>query len=130
MVKQIKSQKINTECVCGCGLHTSGTNYRPGHDAKHVSVLISYYKAKTHNLDDLQVMLPSIALRNKLVRAIRRLEDLPYAGKNRCGCGRAPKGSENPEICEICWDEAGWENYHYDGHHEPGSEKEHCPMCR
>jgi hypothetical protein len=121
------------ECKCGCGTPSYST-YRPGHDAKHVSVLISYYKAKTHTLDDLQLMLPSFALRNKLVRAINRLENKPYAGKNRCGCGRAPKtkntNGQNPELCDICWDEAGWENDHMDGNHEQGERPDVCPMCR
>lgn len=124
---------IPGECLCGCGAEVKKT-YRPGHDAKHVSVLISYYKVKTHDLDELLAMLPSVALRNKLTRAIRKLENKPYAGKNRCSCGRAPKtkntNGQNPELCDICWDEAGWENDHMDGNHEPGEKSDVCPMCR
>jgi hypothetical protein len=33
-------------------------------------------------------------------------------------------------ICEICWEEAGWENEHQDGGHEPGERTDCCPMCR
>jgi hypothetical protein len=38
--------------------------------------------------------------------------------------------NELVRLCAQCYDEAGVENEHQDGGHEPGSLPEECPMCR
>lgn len=50
---------------------------------------------------------------------------------NNCG---EPMGLGHDGVsagsCEVCWEEAGWENHHLDGQHEQGEMPECCPMCR
>ena len=75
-------------CKCGCGqpLANTASTYRPGHDAKHVSVLISYLFTNKDALSSGEdffaqsflhhrKQLPSIALQNKFTRVVfNRLE--------------------------------------------------------
>ena len=58
------------DCMCGCGEKTGGGNYRPGHDARHVSQLVASIKAGSEKLEDVIDELPSQALRDKLTKAV------------------------------------------------------------
>lgn len=62
------------ECACGCGIAiTTSATYKPGHDAKHVSVTLAYIAAG--NLTPAQGLAifadSRPALHNKLARALR-----------------------------------------------------------
>ena len=54
----------------------------------------------------------------------------------RCeSCGKLTRntgdeGDFGRRSCRKCWDEAGFENEHQDGGHDPGSRPDCCPMCR
>ncbi|MGD7705488.1 hypothetical protein [Microlunatus sp. Y2014] len=39
---------------------------------------------------------------------------------------------ENPDVCRTCWEQAGLENSHQDGHHDADREGANadCPMCQ
>jgi hypothetical protein len=37
--------------------------------------------------------------------------------------------ANNSDLCDTCFEQAGWENDHQDGNHKPGSEMDRCPMC-
>ena len=71
--------RAGAACACGCGLEANRV-YRPGHDAKHVSWQLAQLKAGTYDgsrgfLDAVMALrgeLPTIALRNKFVRAVTR----------------------------------------------------------
>lgn len=72
----------STGCLCGCKFATINptANYRPGHDASHVSNLLGALAAKTggfsqDDVDALGVQLPSPALRVKFQTAADRLAD-------------------------------------------------------
>ncbi|QJD50038.1 hypothetical protein SEA_RASOVI_64 [Microbacterium phage Rasovi] len=63
------------DCLCGCGQNTSAkANYRPGHDAAHVSVLLADFIAKGDlsqvALKPYLAALPSDALKIKLQKAV------------------------------------------------------------
>lgn len=80
------AQKSST-CLCGCKqLVSAKANYRPGHDATHVSNLmmevISSGDTSRSNRRAIARQLPSLALQMKLERAI-----LNYTGKKT----RTPK---------------------------------------
>ena len=68
MAKTTATQaKSFNPCYCGCGLLASSKSlYKQGHDAKHVSVLLSYIAAGTHTVDAARALLPSTALQVKL----------------------------------------------------------------
>ena len=55
---------------CECGETTGGGNYRPGHDARHVSKLTAAVKSGELTLDAALSRLPSDKLRDKLTKAI------------------------------------------------------------
>ncbi len=70
-------------CACGCGLPTGKSLYRPGHDAKHVSVLVADFFANRESwrsTEDQFVQellgrrdhLTSYALKNKFIAAVNR----------------------------------------------------------
>lgn len=70
----------STGCLCGCKFATINptANYRPGHDASHVSNLLGALAAKTggfsqDDVDALKVQLPSPALRVKFQTAADKL---------------------------------------------------------
>ncbi len=49
--------------------------------------------------------------------------------KNACeDCGRRVNKKVHPELCEVCYDYAGWENTHQDGDNGPEGH-EGCPIC-
>lgn len=58
------------DCRCGCGEKTGGGNYRPGHDARHVSKLTAAIKSGETTLDRALADLPSDKLRDKLSKAV------------------------------------------------------------
>lgn len=141
MTKATATQtKSPNGCTCGCGLPVKGF-YKQGHDAKHVSVLLSYVTAGTHTVDEAKAQLPSTALQVKFHNALARWTakqtkkaDKARTVKTPCVvCGARPKSkniNENPELCSVCFEEAGIENDHMDGNHAPGTERKHCPICR
>ena len=58
-------------CGCGCGEATAGGWYRPGHDAKHVSILLAAFNAGTTTRDSAKLALKhSPSLQLKLENAI------------------------------------------------------------
>lgn len=63
-------------CLCGCGEATSRkSNYRPGHDARHVSQVVRAVRAlavpsSPADIDDLIDSLPTEKLQVKAMRAI------------------------------------------------------------
>ena len=59
------------ECKCGCG-QTAESVYRQGHDAKHVSILLSYLDAGLIEREDAMAALPTTALKVKLNNALAR----------------------------------------------------------
>ena len=136
--------KSYSPCFCGCGFLAGGKSlYKQGHDAKHVSVLLSYVAAGTHTADEAKSLLPSTALQVKLHNALARRTAKqaakvagrqPRTAKNPCVvCGTRPKSkdiNENPELCSVCFEEAGFENDHMDGNHAPGTERAGCSICR
>ena len=70
----------STGCLCGCKFATINptANYRPGHDASHVSNLLGALASKTggfsqDDVDALKVQLPSPALRVKFQTAADKL---------------------------------------------------------
>ncbi len=90
-------------CRCGCGGQTGGT-YRQGHDAKHVSVLVSYVAAQTITYEDAKRELPSGALQvkfhnawNKLVRKAeaKAQRDIAKAIEARSEKADEPSQGEN-----------------------------------
>lgn len=74
MAKTTATQtKSFSPCYCGCGLLASSKSlYKQGHDAKHVSVLLSYIAAGTHTVDEAKSLLPSTALQVKLHNTLAR----------------------------------------------------------
>src|SRR5690625_110633 len=76
---ETKSNLLVCKCGCGQGLNNTVSTYRPGHDAKHVSVLVSYLFTNKDALSSGEdffaqsflyhrKQLPSIALQNKFTR--------------------------------------------------------------
>ena len=132
MNKIQNTTSTGTNCLCGCGEIAKGT-YRPGHDARHVSILIGAVLDGYTSPTTAREELPSLALRNKFDQALANRQ-AKKASSKRCGCGRANKTKntleQNPEICDICWDEAGYENDHMDGRHPHKSMPKECPLCR
>lgn len=69
-------------CNCGCTTPLTGKgNYKPGHDAKHVSYLLVSVRIELEHLghavkatEDGLKALPSHALKTKFLRAIDRME--------------------------------------------------------
>ncbi len=57
-------------CKCDCGETTGGGNYRPGHDARHVSKLTAAVKSGELTLEAALPRLPSDKLRDKLAKAV------------------------------------------------------------
>ena len=102
MTETTKTQTTKTysPCTCGCGF-TAGAKslYKQGHDAKHVSVLLSYVVAGTHTLDEAKKQLPSTALQVKLHNAFVR-----YAAKQAAKADKAPRTKKfiDPEQCDRC----------------------------
>lgn len=74
-------------CLCGCGKPvTSKVNYRPGHDARHVSALVN--KAAQHGFADsivtpLVTLLPTESLKVKFIAAIDRAAAKDSKRQNR-----------------------------------------------
>ena len=86
MSKNTKVQFDNLDefaCTCGCGIETKST-YRPGHDAKHVSILLAGIFARRNEwgiegedllielAEDARAQLPSTALKVKFNNAFAR----------------------------------------------------------
>jgi len=77
-------------CNCGCGEVVKNA-YRPGHDARHVSILVSNWirayevseGAATHEVDDAMRRLPSAALKAKYLNAQQKAEAKVEAKRNR-----------------------------------------------
>lgn len=44
-------------------------------------------------------------------------------------CGRKVGKSGHPTLCEPCYDYAGWENTHQDGHDDDEATAAACPVC-
>ena len=79
-------------CKCGCGQEIGpNATYKPGHDAKHVSILIAdcihqiEFEGNSGNMTKMvdtiieyRDRLPSIPLRNKFINAIHRQADLEH----------------------------------------------------
>lgn len=142
MTKATATQtKSLNACTCGCGFPVKGF-YKQGHDAKHVSVLLSYVTTGTHTVDEAKAQLPSTALQVKFHNALARwtakqtkkANKAPRVNQTPCAvCGFRPRTrntrEQNPELCDTCWYEAGLENDHQDENHAPGTDRE-CPMCR
>ena len=61
----------SNECKCGCG-QTAENVYRQGHDAKHVSILLSYLDAGLIEREAAMAALPTTALKVKLNNALAR----------------------------------------------------------
>ncbi|QGH80716.1 hypothetical protein SEA_ZANELLA_59 [Microbacterium phage Zanella] len=79
------------DCLCGCGQETSAkANYRPGHDAAHVSVLLADFIGKGDlsqgALKPYLAALPSDALKFKLQKAVDN-----FATKK---AGKAPRAAK------------------------------------
>src|SRR5690625_4050724 len=83
---ETKSHLLVCKCGCGQGLHNTVSTYRPGHDAKHDSVLVSYLFTNNDALSSGEDFcaqsclyhrkrLPSIALQNKSTRAVFNLRE-------------------------------------------------------
>ena len=81
---ETKSNLLVCKCGSGQGLNNTVSTYRPGHDAKHVSVLVSYLFTNKDALSSGEdffaqsflyhrKQLPSIALQNKFTRAVFNL---------------------------------------------------------
>ena len=51
-------------------------------------------------------------------------------GKTRQKANIATFLSATSGVCNECYEEAGYENEHYDGGHAEGSEPVKCPLCR
>lgn len=84
-----KNQTPKTTCLCGCAQPTinPAANYRPGHDASHVSNLMAVIAQKSggfsqDDVNTLKVQLPSPALKVKFQNAADRLADR-RAGKSK-----------------------------------------------
>lgn len=61
-------------CRCLCGRDIKpGRYYLPGHDARHVAVLVSYVRAGFYSVERASSELPTPALHNKMVGQLRRL---------------------------------------------------------
>jgi hypothetical protein len=58
-----------TGCKCGCGRPTNNT-YAPGHDARHVSLMIKEVMDKGTSREAARAQLPSVALQIKFDNAI------------------------------------------------------------
>lgn len=58
-------------CLCGCG-ETAPRNYRPGHDARHVSQLARAVREGTLDKRAATRALPTEPLRQKLTRSIAK----------------------------------------------------------
>ena len=93
-------------CHCGCGLvASSGSLYKPGHDAKHVSVLISYIAAGITTVDQAKAQLPTGALRVKLHNALARKARLAEAKAAK----QAAKQAANAAAEAAAEAETSWE---------------------
>ncbi|QLF82743.1 hypothetical protein SEA_CICADA_63 [Microbacterium phage Cicada] len=98
-------QTVNRiDCLCGCGQNTGPkANYRPGHDAAHVSVLLGDFIAKGDlsqvALKPYLAALPSDALKIKLQKAVDN-----FAAKK---AGKKPRAAkvERTEWVEVDTDE-------------------------
>lgn len=102
MTKTTATQtKSLNACTCGCGF-TAGAKslYKQGHDAKHVSVLLSYVTAGTHTVDEAKAQLPSTALQVKFHNALARYTAKAEA-KQAKGAKRTKKFVD-PEQCDRC----------------------------
>lgn len=73
---QLKEATMTTNttgnCLCGCG-ERAGRNYRPGHDARHVSTLVRAVAEGTTDKRAALKALPTDALREKFARALVRV---------------------------------------------------------
>ena len=128
--------KSFSPCYCGCGfIASSGSLYKPGHDAKHVSVLLKDALSNQITFDDARSKLTTQAIRLKFELAyLRALAKLDAKSAKLCvvctSRRRSTKQGENPELCSKCFEEAGYENDHYDGNHDAGSLPTKCPLCK
>lgn len=93
-----KANQITGTCTCGCGAETSKrANYRPGHDARHVSTLIGYLendladgkKITAREIASLAKQLPSAALQAKFRRAAERFAAKAATSKPEPKAGEA-----------------------------------------
>lgn len=69
-------------CKCGCGRPT-GSTYAPGHDAKHVSLMIQEVLAGDTDREAARAQLPSMALRIKFDNALNNAINKAIARKER-----------------------------------------------
>jgi len=61
--------------------------------------------------------------------AAKQAETKPAPRRGGCeDCGRRVNKNVHPDICEVCYDYAGWENTHQDGDKGPEGH-EACPIC-
>lgn len=83
--KSATNKPRSGKCLCGCGQDVTN-NYRPGHDARHVSQCLdelfnAYMDGPRANMDlpdleeDIFKALPTPALRSKLQKAYDRRTD-------------------------------------------------------
>lgn len=76
MDRGVKPVRRGNECACGCA-HATATEkarYLPGHDARHVAVLLSAVERGTMTAEEAVGRLESIKLADKLTNAIKRSE--------------------------------------------------------
>ena len=121
MTKTTKTQtatKSYSPCFCGCGLLAGSKSlYKQGHDAKHVSVLLSYVTVGTHTLDEAKAQLPSTALQVKLHNALARRNR-----KQAKTANKAPKGKQQCDRCGA-WVKEGGLSHDYE------TEQAICDQC-
>jgi hypothetical protein len=60
--------------------------------------------------------------------------DLRLARMVRCSCGDTYLDPDKPDafavyLCEPCYQQAGWENYHSDNSHDHQPDPGNCPLC-
>lgn len=98
------------ECKCGCG-QTAENVYRQGHDAKHVSILLSYIAAGDVSREAAMAVLPTTALKVKLNNALARRQRIAAEQAERKAAreaaraarktGKAKKAEAEPSYTEV-----------------------------
>lgn len=104
------TESTTTTCKCGCGQRTtSGSTYRPGHDAKHVSMLIKTLwdldafrgndaPAAAITTQTALATLPSSALKTKFMAALTRKVEKEWARFT----AQSARGAEKA-VCHFGW---------------------------
>lgn len=88
------------KCLCGCGSNvTSKVNYRPGHDARHISRLVE--QAEIGGFSDsvtskMFTQLPSATLQAKFAAALERARVKAHASRERGRAKALRRAESNP----------------------------------